>query len=556
MPIRKQLLDELGGLRNKHERETFTLVGGFEGQFNNGWNWRATHQHGKFVDNITNTNLIMGTRFTNAVDVISDPSTGMPVCRSAEARAEGCLPVNLFERQPFSQGQRDYFVRDRTQRVQNTQDLTTLSLYGNLVELPHGPLSFAVGAERRKETLRTNDDPLALSGELYFFGVVPSEALSESFEVMEAYAEITAPVLGDLPFIRKLTLEVAIRVSDYSTIGTTTAWRAGANWQVNDDIRLRTVRSASVRAPNLFEMYQPLAMSTLRITNPCSSVLIDAKPNRRANCAAMGIDHVVDDQNLTTSWSGGNRQLKEEKSNSFSAGITVTPSFLPGLMLKADYYNIEIDGAVSSFTAQQYVNNCFDAPAIKNPFCAQIHLDENNLINEVYVGNINVAKLETSGIDFGIDYNLSLGSLGRLNLYANGTYLIKKSQQVVPDDASTKIIQAGEYTDPEWMVNTRISYMNKGFTLSMSNRYIGKSRVDVQSNLEYYDRPYVASRFYTDFMLSQRINEKAQFYIGINNAFNVTPPEIAHSYIYAGVLGGARYDNLGRYFHTGVNFDL
>src|SRR3546814_10245309 len=94
--------------------------------------------------------------------------------------------------------------------------------------------------EHRKEALKTTDDPLALAGELVY-GAGPSEhpELSKSFNVSEAYGEVVIPLLSDLPFARRLEIEGAYRYSDYSTVGSTHAWKAGGMWSPVDGLSFR-----------------------------------------------------------------------------------------------------------------------------------------------------------------------------------------------------------------------------------------------------------------------------------------------------------------------------
>src|SRR3546814_16397325 len=60
--------------------------------------------------------------------------------------------------------------------------------------------------------------------------------LDESFNVSEAYGELVVPLLSDLPFARRLEVEGAYRYSDYSTVGATHAWKAGAMWSPIDGV--------------------------------------------------------------------------------------------------------------------------------------------------------------------------------------------------------------------------------------------------------------------------------------------------------------------------------
>ena len=45
----------------------------------------------------------------------------------------------------------------------------------------------------------------------------------------------------------------------------------------------------------------------------------------------------------------------------YGAGVVLTPRFLPGFAFSADYYNINLKGAISSLVAQTLVDQCYTA---------------------------------------------------------------------------------------------------------------------------------------------------------------------------------------------------
>ena len=89
-------------------------------------------------------------------------------------------------------------------------------LSGTLFDLPGGPLGLAVGVEYRKLKGRFDPDPVVAAG---FSSDIPAQPTRGSYDVKEAYAELNAPLLSDVPFIDLLELNGAVRVSDYSTSG-------------------------------------------------------------------------------------------------------------------------------------------------------------------------------------------------------------------------------------------------------------------------------------------------------------------------------------------------
>src|SRR5690606_14205804 len=154
-----------------------------------------------------------------------DPQSSQPICRSPEARAAGCVPLNVMGIDVASPAALAWIMHTRVRDIETTQQIASGQISGDLLDLPAGPLKFVAGAEHRKERLTTEDDGLATTGGLYRLdnGGPPIDA---EFDVSEAFVEVVAPLMRDLPFAHRLEIEGAARHSDYSTIGDTVAWKA------------------------------------------------------------------------------------------------------------------------------------------------------------------------------------------------------------------------------------------------------------------------------------------------------------------------------------------
>ncbi|MEM6539113.1 MAG: TonB-dependent receptor plug domain-containing protein [Pseudomonadota bacterium] len=63
-------------------RETFRIIGGFEGTISKALSYNVSVNYGRTDTDIINTNEVIPDRFYAAVDVVEDPVTGNPVCRS------------------------------------------------------------------------------------------------------------------------------------------------------------------------------------------------------------------------------------------------------------------------------------------------------------------------------------------------------------------------------------------------------------------------------------------------------------------------------------------
>jgi outer membrane receptor protein involved in Fe transport len=73
--------------------------------------------------------------------------------------------------------------------------------------------------------------------------------------------------------------------------------------------------------------------------------------------------------------SAGNPNLREETAKSWTIGAVLQPSFIPGLTLSVDYYDIKLGDVIASVAPQQVLNNCYDAADLDNVFCGLFERD-------------------------------------------------------------------------------------------------------------------------------------------------------------------------------------
>jgi outer membrane receptor protein involved in Fe transport len=142
-------------------------------------------------------------------------------------------------------------------RSSNKQDVVELNLQGGLFKLPAGELRAAVGGSWRDNGTRYTPD--ILESNISFLdqvvGIYPSSYLDASQDVKDVYGELLVPVLKDLPLLQKVELELGYRASEYQHTDSTQTYKALANIQVSDALRLRGGFNRANRAPNLGELY-------------------------------------------------------------------------------------------------------------------------------------------------------------------------------------------------------------------------------------------------------------------------------------------------------------
>lgn len=599
----RSLLD--AGIRDEEfQRDTYRVVVGARGNFNDDWNYEISANYGKFKQEVTTYGFLDRQKFLLSLDSGRNPVTGQIQCRAqfdpaarvafagGAARLASdiasCVPYNPFGGTDNSAAVRYFSYNARTQASLEQLDISGFvsgDLSG-LFELPGGPISFAIGGEYRRERARYQDDDYVESGATN--AVVIGEFDPDTFEVKEAFAEIRIPLLKDMPFAHELSLSGAGRVSDYAgSVGTVWTYNVGGDYAPFPDLRFRAGYGKAVRAPNVSETGFPAVPNFAPgFADPCASGNIANNPNRLANCTADLGPLLSSLPNVAYSLpiiSGSNPNLQPEVSKSLTVGGVFQPSFIPGFSLSVDYYDIKVNGVIVSLTAQAIANGCYDQPSLDNPLCSVFsrwrgpgnspggfapgQILENSLVS----APVNFAKRERRGIDVNASYNTTLGQdvkLGMNLVYVHGLKSSNFENPSVPTFENRLLSELGDPKN-EFRLDTDISYKN--FTFGYRLHYISPMYLNAYEdfnelpsactaagcppvNLDYADRATYPAVFYHDFRItvdldtSNSFGKSFQFYAGIDNAFNRKPPLGST----ATGVGSAIYDVRGRAIYAGA----
>lgn len=561
------------------KRQTYRVVAGVEGDFNDDWHYDVSFNYGRFDNRLVSRNNRIESRFRNAADAVRN-AAGQIVCRinadtSTTNDDAGCIPISLLgaANSTLTPQALGYFMTDTNYKGRAEEYVVNGFVSGDssqLFELPGGPVSFSLGGEYRRETASYAYDDLVSSGQTFLNAIAPFNP--PAFEVKEAFGEINIPLLKDVFAFKELTVTGAGRISDFKgATGTVYSYNAGVVWAPIRDIRIRGSYSRAVRAPTLSDLYSTASQNFALLQDPCDRNFSTNGPNnganRQANCRAIGLDPATFENSAaraaTLSYlSGGNPNLREEKSDSYTVGFVLQPRFLRGFSLTADYYDIKVKSVISAISAQQTLDSCFDSATLENQYCALINPRQANgffASPALLVSSVNFSALRAKGIDVDANYQYQFDENNSASLRFIGTYVKNRSDFPYLDQPDLPERNRGELGDPIYSFNVSANVKLSGLTLGYNVRYIGRQSVtDWEATHDTkqgpaYDPDYSSPRYYPvvwyhDFRLGYDINEKFNFYAGVDNAFDRKPP--------LGLLGttdgGAIFDNVGRFLYAGV----
>lgn len=576
-------LSDFGPRTSSAKRDLFRVAGGVNGKFlEDRFSYEVYGIYGQTVERQSGGGQFNSLNFVQALNSYRDPATGQIVCADPAARAAGCIPANIFGVNALAPAA-PYLAAPVTLDTKVTQTVAGGNVSGQLFSLfGADPIGVSIGTEYRRETSRNDFDPLTQQG-LNGNNALPSTR--GKFDLIEGFGEVIVPILQDRPFFESLSVRGALRVSDYSTIGTTYSYNYGGEWAPVEDVRFRVIAARSVRAPNITELFAPAQQDfPSGLQDPCAGITATstgtvatnclAAPGVAANIAANGAFTVSQaDLQGITSFAGGNLALQEEKGDSFTAGVVINPrsiSALRNLVLTVDYFNIRIKDAIVTTPLPFILSQCYNQS--NQGYCSQIvrratavGANSAGSLDEVNSSPLNSGGVKTSGIDTVLTFNQNLaniGLIGRAGVRVAYTHLL--TGYTVPAPGSDRDYFGGEIGAAQDRFTTNLSYDLDNVGLTLTGTYIGPSYLDDQTVLALFEGSSrrdpafrVGSQFYLDSQIRFRTDDGFEFYVGGFNLLNNKPPYLAD----IGASGGqdtdaGTYDPLGRRYYAGVRINF
>lgn len=572
-----------GGPRQDDLQHTsYRAVLGARGDLSSAWSYDAYYQYGRTNFAQTYLNDFSVTRLTRALDVVTDAS-GNAVCRSVVNGTDPtCVPYDIFDTNSAPSPEAiDYLSTPGfTRGIVSEQVLSgyvsgALGEYGFQSPWATEGVGVVFGGEYRKESLEFNSDTAFQTGDLAGQGA-PTLPVSGSFDVKEFFTEVRLPIVQDT-WLHDFSVTGGYRYSDYSTGATTDTYKIEGELAPTPDIRFRGGYNRAVRAPTVQDLFSPQRVALDGSTDPCAGTSEQPRGPIQAGdigCLATGLQV---GQTVTPNPAaqyngliGGNPNLQPEIADTYTAGVVLTPRFLPGFSASVDYFNISIEGAIQGIGADTILEQC-DLDTADPFFCGLVVRDGSGSLwrsSNGYVTDLsqNIGRLKTSGVDVQFGYSHEIGSAGRLNLSFVGTWLDElKSNPGVAGVPDTECV--GLYgnicgtPNPEWRHQARLGFdFVNGMGASVRWRYFDSVELDTLSATTPPGIAGFDAVNYFDLALTWEVGDHYNFRLGANNVFDKEPPITGSQACPAGICSGNTYsqvyDALGRYLYAGVTLEF
>ncbi|MBB5212357.1 TonB-dependent receptor plug domain-containing protein [Microbulbifer hydrolyticus] len=512
-----------GGTRSyEQQTDTYRLAAGLDGDLANGWSWDTFFSYGKNEgDNVT-ANSYNKTRLNE----IFSGEAGLDY-----DFAGGMSPEIM-----------DYFRYD--DRENNEYELVNIgaSLSGDIeaIQFQGGALGFAGGIEYREESGEFNPSPETQSGET--FGN-QQDATGGDFDVAEVFAEFNLPILAGVQYAEELSIDAAVRYSDYSTFGGETTGKVGLVYAPIEDVRFRSSYSTSFRAPGIYELYSGSAQSYETLTDPCSTGTSNPE-GQGANCDMVSPGFEQAGNQVPTNI-GGNQELMPEQAKTFTAGIVWTPSFVDDLSITLDYYDISVEDAITSPDLQRILDDCFrDGIASA---CSFVTRGAGDQIVALEGAKMNIGQIDTRGVDIDVVQNLHFDA-GRLAMRAQATRMLEykefNEQSGTESDYLGEVgITGGLYVD--WRGLASVTWYGNDWDAGVEAQYFDGG---VSSSPYSVD---IDSQTYLNLRAGWDVNDNLRVSTGLDNVTNEEPQDTSGYNDW-----NSFYDFQGRYFWAGASYQF
>jgi outer membrane receptor protein involved in Fe transport len=596
-------------LEDRYLNEGTRITGGVRGQFAQGWSYDVG---GVYARNTMTMSWAQPAyaRVNNALNVVNNNGT----ISCVNDVANGCLPFDPFSANSAVNNSAlyNYLVQGTYGNSTTTNTLYNgiatvqgdLGTYGIKSPWADEGLAIAIGAEYREDQLRSHADALWREN-------VSNDAdryLSQ--HVWEGNIELQAPLVQNKPFAELLQVNGAFRLSKYSSNPDTfSTWKAEAIWSPIPDITFRGSINRAQRAPTVIEAFQGSNTSYGRITTAyndiCAPSIVStsidpvtgqpvnvygAPAASREACAATGLaDSLYGSATLLCptdvgcTQRGGGFTVDPETAYTKTFGVVLKPRFLPGLVISADRFLIDLNESIGFNDYAYFSRGC--AETGEDFFCSMFVRNANGTLSSdpttnpatgfIRQGTTNYYKTKSHGWDFQAQYALPLGAAGKLDFDFSGSLTtLAGAQDAAFLDARNCVGYYGgagcNQFIPKWTHNLRGTWTtaDQFFSASLNWRHLGPLTRTSNSGEESLgaDENSPRATFYRidaydyfDLALNFRIQQGFSFRIAANNILDKTPPIMPNSYdigLSRANTISARYDSLGRQIAVGTTINF
>ncbi len=570
----RRRLSELGNRGREADRSTVRHWTGLHGTLPyRNFRWEAVAGYNRYRQDQMRLGLIVVPNFVNALNVEPDPqNTGSFRCVDANARADGCVPINIFGVGSIGKEAADYIRHNDHINALIEQYTVSFSASGTMAQIPSGSVDVAVGADWRRNSLRLDTDPVNAAGATSANPIVPFEGQQSAYDI---FGEARIPLLTDQPFAQSLSVQGASRLTFFSegpnNLGV--SYNIKAAWTPASAINFVVGYAQSIREADLTERFSPPRGDSDDFEDPCNGVMIatdivstNCLMDAGINAAVIANGSFLQEATSISGPNAGNRDLTFEKSRALSARFALAPDIQAAPTIIVEYFNVVIDDAIEAFSSDQIARQCYlRTDSGRQEFCNLITRNNAGQVTEILNQQLNLITVESAGIETELSWALPIDVFdlsGDISFSARHTRLFKLEERFdsplnggvidndrgEPGSAKDTALFIGEAALGDFSARWRSQYFSA--TIDSDSRTELFRELGVEEPL-FFKIP--ASWRHDIYLEWRQSDHEFKLFAGVNNFLNDTGPFFPSGTIQGGSDNHiTEFDVVGRYFFAGV----
>jgi len=314
-------------------------------------------------------------------------------------------------------------------------------------------------------------------------------------------------------------------------------------------------------------LYSPQGRGFINGTDPCT-VAANPTPAQQQLCIAQGVP-AADLPTFTQAstgferTAGGNPNLYEEKSETFTIGAVMQIPGVNGLNVAVDYFTVEVEDAIATISADATLVDCFTRLDQTASSCQAIVRLPNGQIEDIRATSQNIGLIKARGLDLQVDYRFSVpwgisGNDGQIALTMLSSWLFERSMEITAAQGSIDCAGfmgggcgggTGAILIPDLKLRLSSNYRSGPLSLSLHGRMI--NRFDLRPGLSaaVSESP---RQWYMDANASFEVGKHLQITAGVDNLFDRQPPILGTALAGDANTDVGVYDVLGRRYFIGL----
>ena len=405
-----------------------------------------------------------------------------------------------------------------------------------IMQLPAGPLGFAVGFQVGKDNLSQTPSAGLLSGDLSGYGgnFLP---LDQDRNAWAVYGEL------NIPIVKNLEASLAVRYDDYSDFGNTTNPKIGLRWVPTKEILVRASWGTGFLAPSLYQLYNGnvSGVSAPGLSDP----LRCPTTNDTIDCfTQFGVTF------------GGNSALKPATSDQYTVGFVLEPT--PGLSFSMDWFSLTLKNSVSNGIPQATIlsdPNQYASYITRGPVQPQYPTLPGPII-DLDQRYVNLGETQIEGWDISLQYAFPQTPIGKFTLGATGTYISKYDVQQT-DGSFAGFISNGYQSvatgiTPRWKSYVSLNWTDGPWAVTLGNTY-QSSYTDYQEDGN-GDLRTVSTLSLWDLYGSYKGFKNMTLVLGVKNLLDTNPPQSNQQNSFQVGFDPSYYDARARFVYGSLTY--